>query len=338
MNLGRNTRRHARKARTTASFTLAECLLGVLIVAAQVGSAQAYLCTSDADCQYPTCNDISCACSYYQSTQHWACVNGFWTGFAGCRNGVWDAKCIYGGCRRACLSTAYGGILMTWDGPCNYDYGGDGICSEPRCDAGKYSKPTGSSTCVDCERGKYSVTVGAISEATCTPCSNRTKMFSSAGSSSSTACSINWTVSYGGCIFRGNVNGAPLVREGSCPTATGTLVLSALGITEVPAPYIYMYKHIMHTYYDKHIMQVPGNAFQGMNMMEGLLLDNNNLQVLPEAIFTGLSNVSTIDVSYNKLGVMPVGLLRGLTSLTSFQMQGNPGPVPQQLPSTCVVG
>jgi hypothetical protein len=169
-------------------------------------------------------------------------------------------------------------------------------------------------------------------------------------------------LNYGGCIFRGKINGAPLVREGSCPTATGTLALSALGITEVLAPYIYLYKHIMHTYYDKHIMQVPANAFQGMNKLEGLLLDNNNLQVLPEllfsglsnvrtidldnnkiqvlpeAIFIGLSNVTTIDVSYNKLGVMPAGLLRGLTSLTSFQMQGNPGPVPQQLPSTCAVG
>ena len=163
--------------------------------------------------------------------------------------------------------------------------------------------------------GKYSVTVGALGVATCTPCSLSTKVFSFAGSSASTACSNDWTLNYGDCIFRGNVNGAPLVREGSCPTATGTLVLSALGITEVPA-----------------------NAFQGINMLEGLLLDNNNLQVLPESIFSGLSNVRTIDVSYNKLGVMPVGLLRGLTSLTSFQMQGNPGPVPQQLPSTCVVG
>jgi hypothetical protein len=182
------------------------------------------------------------------------------------------------------------------------------------------------------------VTVGAVTVATCTPCSLSTKVFSFAGSSASTACSNDWTLNYGGCIFSGNVNGAPLVREGSCPTATGTLVLSSLGITEVPAPYIYLYKHIMHTYYDKHIMQVPANAFQGMNMLEGLLLDNNNLQVLPEAIFSGLSTVTTIDVSYNKLGVMPVGLLRGLTSLTSFQMQGNPGPVPQQLPSTCAVG
>jgi hypothetical protein len=86
---GPHTRRHAHKARTTVSITLAECLLGVLLVAAQVGSAQAYGCTSTADCQYPTCNDISCACSSSNSY----CRNGSWTGHSTCRNGVWDAAC-----------------------------------------------------------------------------------------------------------------------------------------------------------------------------------------------------------------------------------------------------
>ena len=83
-------RRHARrfKARTTAS--IAPCLLVVLFVAALVGSAQAYDCTSDADCQYPLCNDISCACSSTSSN----CVNGFWTGYSTCNNGVWDAFCV----------------------------------------------------------------------------------------------------------------------------------------------------------------------------------------------------------------------------------------------------
>ena len=47
-------------------------LLGVLIFSAQVGPArasvygdptQAYACTSDADCQYEGCHDVSCACA-----------------------------------------------------------------------------------------------------------------------------------------------------------------------------------------------------------------------------------------------------------------------------------
>ena len=72
--------RHARrfKARTTAS--IAPCLLVVLFVAALVGSAQAYqwyACTSNADCEYPGCNDMSCSASHSY-----------------CNNGVWDARCV----------------------------------------------------------------------------------------------------------------------------------------------------------------------------------------------------------------------------------------------------
>ena len=54
-------------------------LLGVLVLAAQVGPARAYACTSDAECQYRGCNDNSCSGyeSYYE-----------------CNNGVWDAKCV----------------------------------------------------------------------------------------------------------------------------------------------------------------------------------------------------------------------------------------------------
>ena len=70
-------RRHARrfKARTTAS--IAPCLLVVLFVAALVGSAQAYACTSNADCEYPGCNDRSCS---YDSLR--------------CNNGVSDFSCV----------------------------------------------------------------------------------------------------------------------------------------------------------------------------------------------------------------------------------------------------
>ena len=55
------------------------CLLGTLVLAAQVGPARAYSCTSDADCAYATCNDFSC--SGYES-------------YSRCNNGVWDATCV----------------------------------------------------------------------------------------------------------------------------------------------------------------------------------------------------------------------------------------------------
>ena len=54
-------------------------LLGVLVLAAQVGPARAYDCTSDAGCAYEGCNDRSC--SGYES-------------YTTCNNGVWDAICV----------------------------------------------------------------------------------------------------------------------------------------------------------------------------------------------------------------------------------------------------
>ena len=43
-----------------------------------------------------------------------------------------------------------------------------------------------------------------------------------------------WSVTYGGCVFSGDLDGAPLVRSGSCPTAAlGVLSLSNKGITSV---------------------------------------------------------------------------------------------------------
>ena len=55
------------------------CVLGVLVLAAQVGPARAYDCTSDAECQYDGCHDVSC--SGYE-----------WSHY--CNNGVWGAICV----------------------------------------------------------------------------------------------------------------------------------------------------------------------------------------------------------------------------------------------------
>ena len=94
-------------------------LLGVLVMAAQVGPARAYGhtydCTSDVECQYDGCHDISCACS---SSVDSNCVNGFWTGHSTCNNGVWDAICYNGRC----------GYGWYYDGSYNYHAG---FCPEP---------------------------------------------------------------------------------------------------------------------------------------------------------------------------------------------------------------
>ena len=52
-------------------------LLGVLVLAAQVGPARAYACTSDAECDYEGCNDNGCQGDHPQ-----------------CNNGVWDVICV----------------------------------------------------------------------------------------------------------------------------------------------------------------------------------------------------------------------------------------------------
>jgi hypothetical protein len=42
-----------------------------------------------------------------------------------------------------------------------------------------------------------------------------------------------WSVQFGGCVFSGVYDGAPLVRSGSCPTQGGELYLGGRGITSV---------------------------------------------------------------------------------------------------------
>ena len=54
-------------------------LLAVLVVVDVLPRAEAYSCSSDADCQYPGCNDFSCSGSESLSQ---------------CNNGVWDAVCV----------------------------------------------------------------------------------------------------------------------------------------------------------------------------------------------------------------------------------------------------
>ena len=69
---------HKRRTKSTAaSMALTGGLLGTLVLAAQVGPARAYACTSDAQCAYGGCNDRSCSSSSIY-----------------CNNGVWDAICV----------------------------------------------------------------------------------------------------------------------------------------------------------------------------------------------------------------------------------------------------
>jgi len=66
----------------------------LVVLAGLINSVQGYACSSNADCQYPGCNDLSCSCS----SSDYRCINGFWTGFPSCKNGIWDASCVSTAC------------------------------------------------------------------------------------------------------------------------------------------------------------------------------------------------------------------------------------------------
>jgi len=70
---GSNRKLRPSTTRITLLLQDLHCLLGVLLMAAQIGSAQASCasCSSDSHCQYSGCNDIPC------SSNSFNCVNGF---------------------------------------------------------------------------------------------------------------------------------------------------------------------------------------------------------------------------------------------------------------------
>ena len=142
-------------------------------------------------CQYPGCNDYSCSCSSSSSN----CINGFWTGFSECNNGVWDAACYSGTCRY--------GHFGTWQ----WDW-----CRAPVptvCEPGKY-RDSGTN-CLDCPAGSHSESgstvvtdckctagMGGPDGGPCEPCpvgtfSNANTTNTTKTSTSCTPCASGWT-------------------------------------------------------------------------------------------------------------------------------------------------
>jgi hypothetical protein len=135
--------------------------LAVLVAASQVGSAQAYSCTSDADCQSKGCIDNSCSLCKLAGTCNCRSAGiaqqaSSWLTFD-CTsvkeslyqsNGKWKVICT-------------GGVCDRW--------GDDfGSCSEPApCPAGTYSgtgkNEAGVKACRPCDTGKYASNTGLSS-------------------------------------------------------------------------------------------------------------------------------------------------------------------------------
>ena len=82
-----------------------------------------------------------------------------------------------------------------------------------------------------------------------------------------------WKKVFGRCVFSGDLNGAPLLRSGECPTAGGELNLNNLGITALPA-----------------------KSFAGISNITALYLSKNEIAVLPPDIFIGLTGKPNFEV------------------------------------------
>ena len=98
----RENRTPDRKRRTASCVALTAMV--VLVAASLVGSAQAaYSCTSDSQCQYPTCNDRPCSSSSNY------CINGKWK--AECSSSPYSS-CVSGTQPR---KSAYTTLAPMWD-------------------------------------------------------------------------------------------------------------------------------------------------------------------------------------------------------------------------------
>jgi hypothetical protein len=89
-----------------------------------------------------------------------------------------------------------------------------------------------------------------------------------------------WNVTFGGCVFTGDTDGSPLVRQGSCPDEAGRLDLS-----------------------HKNITVVPGTAFRDMTKLGFLDLSSNIITELPRDIFAGLASLVGLSIANNAIHV-----------------------------------
>ena len=68
---------------------------------------------------------------------------------------------------------------------------------------------------------------------------------------------------------------------------------------------------------------LPETVFRGLTSLQVLLLNNNQLTVLPETIFNSLTSLEVLLLNNNQLSTLPVGVFSGLTSLQSLYLDSN---------------
>jgi Leucine-rich repeat (LRR) protein len=107
-----------------------------------------------------------------------------------------------------------------------------------------------------------------------------------------------WKKEFGGCVYSGDLNGAPLLRSGECPTASGELNLNNLGITVLPAL-----------------------SFAGISNITALYLSKNEIAVLPPDIFKGLTGKPKL-TCFTSTKVQMLTLTR-LPAITTLHLDNN---------------
>lgn len=136
--------------------------------------------------------------------------------------------------------------------------------------------------------------------------------------------SAPWAVSFGGCTFSGDTNGAPLFREGSCSSTDGTLSLSSKGISSI---HFYAFEGITRVSFlhlhGNQLTGLPGGVFAGMSELRHLTLANNKLTELPVGLFAELPNLRFISLNANQLTVLPVDLFAWQWELSSLYLSDN---------------
>jgi Ca2+-binding EF-hand superfamily protein len=101
-----------------------------------------------------------------------------------------------------------------------------------------------------------------------------------------------WNVTFGGCVFTGDTDGAPLVRQGSCPDQVFTNVFNENKYGQMGRGML----DLSH----KNITVVPGTAFRGMTRLNFLDLSHNQITDLPAGVFACLPSLMYLLISNNE--------------------------------------
>ena len=68
---------------------------------------------------------------------------------------------------------------------------------------------------------------------------------------------------------------------------------------------------------------LPVGVFDGLDNLEWLKLESNELRELPDGVFDGLDNLERLVLNHNNLGALTVGVFDGLANLRELSLNGN---------------